>query len=300
MKMFKKKTMQKVVLFSLIAVMLLAAAGCGKQEAVDIRVGGKNYTEQFILAEILAQLIEENTDYSVSLLTNLADTVLFDAIKADQVDVYMEYTGTALIHLGQELMSDPGEVYELVKKEYEEKFDIHWLEPYGFNNTYAMVVRDELAEQYGLTTTTDLVPYAKNFVLGCSYAFTERHDGYPGLSKAYGLEFKDVRGMDSSLMYQAVDQESVEVVAGFTTDGRIPAFGLRVLEDDLNFFPPYNAATVIRGETLRAYPELEELLNGLAGRIDDARMAELNGWVDLDKLEPADAARRFLEEEGLI
>ncbi|MFA7502922.1 MAG: glycine betaine ABC transporter substrate-binding protein, partial [Anaerovoracaceae bacterium] len=102
------------------------------------------------------------------------------------------------------------------------------------------------------------------------------------------------------LMYQAVDQESVEVVAGFTTDGRIPAFGLRVLEDDLNFFPPYNAATVIRGETLRAYPELEELLNGLAGRIDDARMAELNGWVDLDKLEPADAARRFLEEEGLI
>lgn len=284
----------------LIGILLVSGlSGCGRK-GPDVRIGGKNFSEQFIMAEMLGIMIEENTDLTVEVQTNLAASVINDAIKNGSIDLYLEYTGTGLINLGMEPESDSDKVYDIVKKEYDEQFNIKWMKPYGFNNTYAMVVTQDTAEKYNLKNITDLAAVADQLTLGCTYVFTERADGYPGLSEYYGFEFADVTGMDPSMMYQAVVEKSVDVISGFATEGRISAYDLVVLEDDKGFFPPYDATAIIRGEVLEKHPELEELLNKLAGRIDDNKMAELNAEVDLDKREPADVARDFLEQEGLI
>lgn len=297
-----RSSLKTLAFVLLIGVFLLTGVtGCGgSKQAEEIRIGGKNFSEQFIMAEMLSILIEENTDLKTSVQTNLAGNVIFNAIKSNQIDLYLEYTGTGLINLGMEPKTDPDEVYEIVKKEFDEQFNIKWMKPYGFNNTYAMVVTKETAEKYNLKTVSDMAKVADELVLGCTYAFVERDDGYPGLSKYYGFEFKDVKGMDPALMYQALVEGSVDVISGFATEGRIAAFDLVILEDDKQFFPPYDATVIVRGEVLEKHPELEEVLNKLAGRIDDTKMAELNAAVDLDKREPKDVARQFLEEEGLI
>lgn len=294
--------MKRIILtvILLISVLLIGITGCSNKEVSEIRIGGKNFSEQFIMAEMLSILIEENTNLKTDVQTNLAANVLFEAIKSDQVDLYLEYTGTGLINMGMEPMTDPYQVYETVKKEFEEQLNIKWMKPYGFNNTYAMVVTRETAEKYNLKTVSDLAKVGNELALGCTYVFAERDDGYPGLSKHYDLSFDDIRGMDPSLMYQALVGDSVDVISGFATDGRIAAFDLVILEDDKQFFPPYDAAPIIRMEVLKKHPELEDVLNKLANYIDDSKMAELNAAVDLDKREPADVAREFLEEEGLI
>jgi len=297
-----KNKIKITTIFLIIIMLLTTAAGCtgSNEKNLEIRVGGKNFTEQYIMSEMFSILIEENTDLNTTLQTNLASTVLFEAIKADEVDLYLEYTGTGLINLGMEPLTDPDEVYEIVKTEYDKQFNIKWMEPYGFNNTYAMMVTRETANKYGLETVSDLAEVAHEMTLGGSYVFTERADGYPGLSKHYDFEFDVVIGLDPSLMYQALIEGSVDVISGFATDGRIVAFDLVSLIDDKQFFPPYDATVIIRGEVLEKHPELEEILNRLANRIDDNKMAELNAAVDLDKREPADVAREFLEKEGLI
>lgn len=297
-----KNKIKITTIFLIIIMLLTTAAGCtgSNEKNLEIRVGGKNFTEQYIMAEMFSILIEENTDLNTTLQTNLASTVLFEAIKADEVDLYLEYTGTGLINLGMEPLTDPDEVYEIVKTEYDKQFNIKWMEPYGFNNTYAMMVTRETANKYGLETVSDLAEVAHEMTLGGSYVFTERADGYPGLSKHYDFEFDVVIGLDPSLMYQALIEGSVDVISGFATDGRIVAFDLVSLIDDKQFFPPYDATVIVRGEVLEKHPELEEILNRLANRIDDNKMAELNAAVDLDKREPADVAREFLEKEGLI
>jgi glycine betaine/choline ABC-type transport system substrate-binding protein len=246
-------------------------------------------------------LIEENTDLTVSVQTGLAPKIIADAIiSTDDIDMYLEYTGTGLITLGEELSTDPKQVYDTVKKLFDERYNIKWMEPYGFNNTYAMVVTQATADRYNLKTITDLAAIGDQLILGCSHTFVERIDGYPGMKQHYGFEFKDVKGMDPAIMYQAVADGSVDVISGFTTDGRIPAYGLVVLEDDKTFFPPYEATMIVRGVVLDKHPELEALLNSLGGRITDDKMAMLNAAVDLDKREPKDVAREFLINEGLI
>ncbi len=290
-----------LVVFIIAMLLILGLTGCqSKKETAVIEVGGKNFSEQYIMAEMLSMLIEGNTDLKTNITTNLAGTTIFDAIKAKQIDVYLEYTGTGLVNLQMEMLKNTEEVYNAVKKAFDEQLNIKWMKPYGFNNTYAMIVTKETAEKYNLKTISDLAEVADRLVLGCTYVFTERSDGYPGLSEYYGFKFADVKCMDPSLMYQAVVQGSVDVISGFATEGRIPSFGLIILEDDKQFFPPYDATAIIRGEVLEAHPELEEVLNKLAGRIDDTKMAQLNAQVDLDKREPADVARDFLKEEGLI
>jgi len=297
-----KNKIKITTIFLIIIMLLTTAAGCtgSNEKNLEIRVGGKNFTEQYIMAEMFSILIEENTDLNTTLQTNLASTVLFEAIKADEVDLYLEYTGTGLINLGMEPLTDPDEVYKIVKTEYDKQFNIRWMQPYGFNNTYAMMVTRDTANKYGLETVSDLAEVAHEMTLGGSYVFTERADGYPGLSEHYGFEFDVVKGLDPSLMYQALIEGSVDVISGFATDGRIVAFDLVSLIDDKQFFPPYDATVIVRGEVLEKHPELEEILNRLANRIDDNKMAELNAAVDLDKREPADVAREFLEKEGLI
>lgn len=293
----KRKLMVLVVV---LLISTLLVTGCEGKKEEELIVGGKNFTEQFIMAEMLGMLIEENTDIDLSIQTNLAANVIMNAIKSDQVDLYLEYTGTGLTDLGIEPISDPKEAYEVVKKEFDEQYNIKWMKPYGFNNTYALMVTQETAEKYNLKTISDMAKIANELTLGSTYIFKERDDGYPGVSKHYDFKFADVKGMDPSLMYQAVVQGEVDVISGFATDGRMAAFGLVILEDDQQFFPPYDATVIIRGEILEQYPELEEIVNQLVGRIDDNKMAELNAAADLDKREPADIAREFLEEEGLI
>lgn len=297
----KKSWIKKVTLLLISIILFIALVGCGgSDEDNTIVVGGKNFTEQYIMAEMLSILIEEKTDLTTTTQTNLASSVLFEAIKADEVDLYLEYTGTGLINLGLDPIPDSDEVYRIAKTEYDEQFNIKWMEPYGFNNTYAMMVTRETADKYGLKTVSDMAEVAHEMKLGGSYVFTERADGYPGLKEHYDFEFDAVTGLDPSLMYQALVEESVDVISGFATEGRIVAFDLVVLEDDKQFFPPYDATTIIRGDVLEKHPELEDLLNSLAGRIDDNKMAELNAAVDLDKREPDDVAREFLEQEGLL
>ncbi|HAS91531.1 MAG TPA: hypothetical protein DCS12_04580, partial [Clostridiales bacterium] len=177
-----KNKIKITTIFLIIIMLLTTAAGCtgSNEKNLEIRVGGKNFTEQYIMAEMFSILIEENTDLNTTLQTNLASTVLFEAIKADEVDLYLEYTGTGLINLGMEPLTDPDEVYEIVKTEYDKQFNIKWMEPYGFNNTYAMMVTRETANKYGLETVSDLAEVAHEMTLGGSYVFTERADGYPG------------------------------------------------------------------------------------------------------------------------
>lgn len=295
----KNKWIQKLMIL-LISLLVLSACTPSTNQEETIIVGGKNFTEQFIMSEMLSMLIEEKTDLNTELKTNLSGTVLFEAIKAQEVDLYLEYTGTALIYLGEEPTTDPDEVLEIVIEGFEKELDMRWSKPYGFNNTYAMVVTQETADQYNLKTVSDMAAVADQLTLGGSYTFTERADGYPGLSEHYNFEFKDVRGIEPSLMHAVLEQGDVDVISAFATDGQIAAFQRVILEDDKQFFPPYDAAVIARSEVLEAHPELVDVLNLLAGRIDDLKMSELNAKVDLDQMEPRDVARDFLVEEGLI
>ncbi|HHY13533.1 MAG TPA: glycine/betaine ABC transporter substrate-binding protein, partial [Thermoanaerobacterales bacterium] len=272
-----------VIIAVISALILTGILGCSKKEK-EIRIGGKEFSEQYIMADMLSILIEENTDLKTVTMTNLGGNVIFNGMKVGDIDLYVEYTGTGLMYyLGMEPMNDPDEVYEIVKKEFDEQFNIKWMKPYGFNNTYAMVVAKDTAEKYNLKTISDMEKIADELILGCNYSFLERGDGYPGLKEHYGFEFGDVKGMEASLMYQAVDQGSVDVISAYATDGRIPTLDLVILEDDKHFFPPYDATAIVRGEILEEHPELEEILNSLANLIDDIKMAELNAAVDLDK-----------------
>ncbi len=294
----KGKTTIAIILIS--ALIMMGLIGCSRQGDDIIKIGGKNFSEQFIMAEMLSLLIEENTNLQTEIQTNLAGNVIIDAIKSDQIDLYLEYTGTGLINLGIEPMNNPEEVYEIVKREFEKEFRIKWLEPYGFNNTYTMAVTRDTAEKYNLRTFSDMAAIGEELVLGCTHVFTERDDGYPGLSKYYNFEFSDVKGMDPALMYQALVEENVDVISAFATEGRIAAFDLVMLEDDKQFFPPYDAVPVVRMEILEKYPEIEEILNKLANKIDDSIMAKLNAEVDLEKRDPEVVAHEFLKETGLL
>lgn len=292
-----KKT--KFVSFLLVSVVfLLTLAGCSNRD--EIVVGGKDYSESYIMSEMVEILIDENTDLETRIEDNLSGPVIFQAIKNDEVDLYVELVGSVLSNMHMSLDGEPEELEQNVKEALDEELDISWLDSIGFNNTYAMAVTKETAEKYDLETVSDLAEVGDQLILGADHTFTERDDGYPGLIERYDFDFKEVKGMEPSLMYQAIDQGDVDVISGYSTEGRIIAFDLVLLEDDKDFFPPYHAASIIRNEVLEEHPELEDVLNSLAGRIDDEKMAELNAEVDLEEREPRDVAREFLKEEGLI
>ncbi|NLX14641.1 MAG: ABC transporter permease subunit [Phycisphaerales bacterium] len=263
-----------------------------------ITVGAKNFTEQEILAELVAQLIERHTDLKVVRRFGLGGTgVCHAALLAGELDMYVEYTGTALLDILQDRpRSDPDEVLRHVWQAYRERFDLEWLAPIGFNNSYAMAVRAEQAEEQGWEVINDLVTADVSLRGGFTSEFIERSDGYPGLRRAYGLELASVIDLDPGLMYQALASGQVDVISGFATDGRIVAYKLRVLEDDRAFSPPYHAAPVVRGEVLREHPELRAVLMPLAGTISNAAMRKLNHAVDVEGKRPALVAREWLDQ----
>lgn len=275
-----------------------------------VRVGSTNYSEQFILAEMYALLLE-GAGYPVEVEHNLGGTfVIHEARNAGDVDVHVEYTGSGLTIIEKEFAdvvepgTDPAEavdiVFEEVAAEYKEKWNAIWLDPIGINNTYALAMRREHAEELGITKISDLEAHASELSLGGSQEFLVRADGLPGIEEMYGIEFAESSGMESGLMYSALENENVDVISAFATDGRIPALDFLLLEDDKGFFPPYYASPVVRGELLEETPELEEVLNQLSGMLDDTTMAELNYRVDDGGVEARDVASDYLVEQGLI
>ncbi len=285
---------------ALVAVLAaLALAACPSRPTVV--VAGKNFTEQDILAEIVAQQIERRTDLRVVRRPHLGGTfVAHQALVAGQVDVYVEYTGTALVAiLAAPAVREPDSALALVRAAYRERFGAEWLAPLGFENTFAMIVRAGEARRLGVRTLSEAAARAPRWRAGFGYEFIERQDGWPGLSRAYGLTLAGPpRVMDLGLTYRAVADGQVDLIAGNSTDGQIAALDLAVLADDRHYFPPYQAAPVVRAETLRRHPALRGALEELAGMVSDSTMRRLNYLVDVEHREPADVARGFLAGVG--
>jgi len=267
-----------------------------------IRIGCKNFTEQFILAEIMAQLIENRTHIKVERVFNLGGTMIcHNALTSGEIDLYPEYTGTGLTAiLQQDIITDQDEAFTFVSNNYLETYQLTWLQPFGFNNTYALTIRGNDARQQGWTTISDISAAGPALNAGFTAEFIERADGYPGLKKQYGIAFKSVKDMDPSLMYRAIAEREVDVICAFSTDGRINAYDLLPLEDDKHFFPPYQAAPVVRAEALKRYPEIKKVLQLLAGTINNRVMQQLNYDVDEKKESPELVAKKFLQDNDLL
>ncbi len=270
----------------------LILAACRDRDA--LRVGSKNFTEQVILGEIAAQALEAQ-GLTVDRKLDLGGTfVCHEALTSGELDLYPEYTGTAFTAiLKQKPVSDPAEVRRAVERAYAERWELSWSRPLGFENTFALVMRGDDARRLGVAKISDLAAHP-DLRPGFGYEFLERADGYPGLAAAYGLAFRSrPREMDLGLLYAALGQKQVDVVAGNSTDGLIAALDLAVLEDDRRYFPPYEAAFVARRQVLDD-ARARRALEGLGGAISIEAMRRMNAAVDRDKRAPRDVAREFL------
>jgi len=279
---------------TLMSCLLASMSGCGNAEAIVI--GSKNFTEQVILGELLAQQIENQTELQVVRKLNLGGTFICDqALRAGELDGYVEYTGTAFTAiLKNDPIRDPREVYRRVKESYR-KEGIEWLQPLGFNNTFAILIRGEAAERLGVRAISDIAPYTPHWLAAFGYEFIERADGFEGLSEAYDLKFAEPpRVMELGLTYRALAEQRVDLIAGDSTNGLIAALDLFVLEDDKQYFPPYDGVPVFRSETLQRYPQLREILNRLAGTIDEDQMRRMNYQVDGEGKLVKEVVREFL------
>jgi glycine betaine/choline ABC-type transport system substrate-binding protein len=280
---------------------LLAAFAACRPARQRIVIGSKNFTEQAVLGELLAQYLEHQ-GLPVERRFYLAGTyVCHQALLAGRIDMYVEYTGTALAAiLKQSLSSDHATVYQRVRDEYASRFHLDVASPLGFNNTFAIVVRGEDARALRLTAISDVAGHAPNWRAGFGYEFMERADGYPGLASTYGLQFAEPpRTMDLGLLYRALQTKQVDLIAGSATDGLIPTLDLRVLNDDKHYFPPYDAVPVVRQQTLERYPALDAALSRLAGQISDEDMRAMNYAVDAQHRDSRQVAGDFLRSKGL-
>lgn len=271
--------------------------------AKTVRVGSKNFTEQLILAEMMARRIEVATGLSVQRKFNLGGTMIcHGAIVRGEIDIYPEYTGTALTAIlnVRERVTDPQSAYRLVSRQYRKLFGLKWLGPFGFNNTYALAVREEDAEKYGWKNVSDLKARAASLTAGVTSEFYERPDGYPGFRRMYGIEFGEVGSLDPALMYEAEKEGQVDVISAFSTDSRIPVYGLVILKDDKSFFPPYYAAPIVREDIIGEFPEIGAALEPLAGILDEETMQRLNFDVDSKKRPVREVVEDFLGDRGLL
>jgi glycine betaine/choline ABC-type transport system substrate-binding protein len=284
-------------LTALLVATVIAAPGCDFR-GDRIVVASKNFTEQTILAELVAQQIERRTELSVERRFFLGGTfVCHRAIVSGEVDIYVEYTGTALTAI-LELppMQDPETVYTTVKDEYSERFGLTWGAPLGFNNTFAILVRGDDARSLGLETISDIAAHTPGWRAGFGYEFVEREDGFLGLAETYGLEFAGApRTMDLGLTYRALADGQVDLIAGNSTDGLIRALDLVHLADDKSYFPPYYAAPVVRDGLLAQHPEVATALDELAGLIDGNEMRRLNFLVDVEHRDVTAVVNEWLD-----
>jgi osmoprotectant transport system substrate-binding protein len=295
--------MRRAWLIAVVAAFVACSfSSCSPDRHDDIVVGSKNFSEQALLGEILAQHIEARTHKPVTRRFYLAGTYICQqALLAGRIDMYVEYTGTALTAvLRDPLQSNSSAVFARVQSEYKKRFDLDVLPSLGFNNTFAIVVRGEDARRLNLKTISDAAPHAHDWRAGFGFEFMERPDGYPGLSQVYGLTFAEPpRILDLGLLYRALLEKQVDIVAGNSTDGLLAARDLVQLEDDRHYFPPYDAVPVARPETLTRNPEARAALLDLAGKINDEEMRKMNYAVDGEHRDAAEVARDFLHAKGL-
>jgi osmoprotectant transport system substrate-binding protein len=286
----------------LSALALTACSGC-LSHAAELTVGSKNFTEQLILGELLTQYLRSVCHMPVDGRFYLAGTYICQqAILSGRIDAYVEYTGTALAAILKEhFTGDPVGVYQRVKQEYQRRFNLDVMPPLGFNNSFAMVMRGEDARRLGVKTLSQLAGVARQMRLGVGYEFLERQDGYQGLVKTYDLHFAEApRVMDLGLLYRALQNRSVDVVAGNNTDGLIAALALVVLEDDKHYFPPYDAVPIVLPALFRKCPQAQDAFARLAGRITADDMRAMNYAVDGEKQDAAAVASEFLVGQHLL
>jgi osmoprotectant transport system substrate-binding protein len=282
--------------------LLLSACASPAAPQATIRVGSKDFTEEFILGEMYAQLLE-NAGFKVERKLNLGGTpVAQQALVNNQIDLYPEYTGTALLTvLKLPTQSDPTAVYNAVKDGYKKQFNLAWLDQSPMNDTQALAMTQAGSDKFGIKTFSDMVAKASQLVMVGAPEFQEREDGLPGLKKAYGdFTLKGFKAVDPGLRYQALTSGAADVVVAFSTDGQISADKLVLLQDDKHLYPPYHVAPVVRQQTLDANPKVADVLNALAPKITDSAMSTLNYEVDGKKREPKDVAHDFLVQQGMI
>lgn len=287
----------------LLLAAIIASVACAPSHADRIVVGSKNFTESFILGELIAQQIEAHTNLKVERRFYLAGTYICQqAILSGRIDVYPEYTGTALTAvLKQTASSDRAIVYQRVKQEYEKRFDLTIEPAFGFNDTFAMEIRGEDARRLHLQTLSQAAQFAPQWHAGFGYEFMERPDGYSGMAAAYGLHFAEQpRIMDLGLLARALQSHQIDFAGGNATDGLIPALDLFALEDDRHYFPPYEAVPVIRQQTLRQHPEIAPALAALANTISDSEMQQMNYAVDGLHRDTQEVVRDFLKAKQLV
>ncbi len=291
----------RVAVVAATALVLIAATSAGVAYARRgggdvVRIGSKNFTEQIILGEIVAQTLEARTSLKVERRLNLGGTFICDrALRSGDIDAYVEYSGTAqtaIFH--QPALTGAPQVLAAIRERYADA-GLTLFDPLGFENTFAILVRGDVAARLGVRTLSQAVPHASSWRAGFGYEFLQRQDGFPGLARAYGLRFAaPPTAMDLSLIYRALAQGQVDLIAGDATSGLIDAYGLAMLEDDRHYFPPYDAAIVARAATLLAHPELRSALTSLSGRLTVADMRRMNRAVDAEHRDPAEVARQFV------
>jgi osmoprotectant transport system substrate-binding protein len=291
-----------------LLIVLLPSFQANSMEEKEITVGGKNFTEQYLLPE-LAKILLEKKGFDVGLKTGVGSAIIRQSLEKGQIDLYYEYTGTAYTVFYKQkdrvVMTNRDRCYQWVK-EADYKKGLIWLDKVSFNNTYTLMMREEMAEELGIGSISDLSLFINQhpdrIILGVNAEFWERPDGFKPLMKLYGFKipYDKVKKMDSGLVYQALKEKLVDVSMGFATDGRIAAFGFVNLKDDKSYFPIYNPAPVIRTEVLEKYPEIDDILRPIAENLTTVEMQKLNAEVDIEHKEINEAAREWLKKKGLI
>jgi osmoprotectant transport system substrate-binding protein len=288
--------------FGAVCLGCLLLSACAPPRPDHPVIGAKNFTEQVVIGELLAQEIEAKSHLKVERRFYLAGSyICHQALVAGRIDAYVEYTGTALTAiLKQPVDRNPQSVLDTVRRLYASRYNVTVAQPLGFENTFAMIVRGEDARTLHLTTLSEAAPYTPRWRLGAGYEFEQRPDGLPGLSAAYGLKFAAApRTMDLGLLYRALNAHQVDIIAGNSTDGPIREFGLTALQDDKHYFPPYQAVPLVRDEALKRWPQIQLALDALAGKITADDMRAMNEAVDAQHRDPAEIVREFRQSKGI-
>ena len=301
-KRVKYKINPKLIILGLFIVIFGAYFSLNSKKDKTINIATKPMTEGYILGQMLTELIEQDTDLKVNITNGVGGGTsnIHPAIVKGEFDLYPEYTGTSWEAVLKKEASYDESKFDELQKEYKEKYNLEYVNLYGFNNTYGLAVNKDIAEKYNLKTYSDLAKVSNNLIFGAEYDFFEREDGYKELQKVYNMDFKKKIDMDIGLKYQAMKDKKIDVMVIFTTDGQLAISDVVVLEDDKKMYPSYRAGTVVRSEILSEYPELKPVLEKLNNILDDKTMADLNYQVESEGKKPEDVAREYLQEKGLL
>ena len=301
-KRIKYKVNPKLIILGLFIVIFGAYFSLNSKKDKTINIATKPMTEGYILGQMLTELIEQDTDLKVNITNGVGGGTsnIHPAIVKGEFDLYPEYTGTSWEAVLKKEASYDESKFDELQKEYKEKYNLEYVNLYGFNNTYGLAVNKDIAEKYNLKTYSDLAKISNNLIFGAEYDFFEREDGYKELQKVYNIDFKKKIDMDIGLKYQAMKDKKIDVMVIFTTDGQLAVSDVIVLEDDKKMYPSYRAGTVVRSEILSEYPELKPVLEKLNNILDDKTMADLNYQVESEGKKPEDVAREYLQEKGLL